>query len=72
MFRKMLWLIRNYVPSISISYFLFRIEYDPGLCNAIDDEEEPSDGDYQNYQDNNANDDERVRISNYFRIIVIN
>ena len=54
--------------------FFFRIEYDPGLCNAIDDEEVEStdDDDYQNYQDNNAKDDERVRICNYFLIIVIN
>ena len=54
--------------------FFFRIEYDPGLCNAIDDEEVEAtdDDDYQNYQDNNAKDDERVRICNYFLIIVIN
>ena len=42
--------------------FCFRIEYDPGLCNAIDDDGEPTDDNYQIYQDNNANDDERVRI----------
>jgi len=50
------------IMQTALAAIKYQIEYDPGLCNAIDDEEvEPTDDDdYQNYQDNNAKDDERT------------